>query len=173
MARGKEMMDDEARLDAALVTERPPSVGEGEGNPAALLAQFQQFMKMGIELGWLHQRPDGTMVLPGSPVSKRREIGSACTCSQCGPHNQRHWICVICGSAHEYVIERPRASWPHLGPAGVAGRLDAVCTDACAREYLQSMRAARGNSDVPGMPNVPMNGSDGELGLLMAQGLAG
>lgn len=176
MARGKEQTDDtEARLDAALVTGQRPSEGEAPAVLPDLQSMYQQFqglMSLFVQSGMIHQRPDGTIVLPGTQAAKREIKGSACDCSQCNEHNQRHWICVICGSAHEYVIQLPRNSWSILGPAGTAGRLDAVCTDACAREYLQ-MQTQRSIQNQNGTLPAPMHGATQDMALIMAQGLGG
>src|SRR6266404_4378449 len=82
-------------------------------DPQAQLAQLLQLMKTYRDAGMIQERPDGSFMLPGQKNAAwdaRVKVGSTCECPACTPHNQRHWLCMVCGSVHEWVLvnDRPR-----------------------------------------------------------------
>src|SRR5207244_4433363 len=107
-----------------------PSAGTGSQSSAGfdanaavatLLSSLQEFRDAGL----IQQRLDGAFVLPGHKDSRweeRLKIGSTCACPSCTPHNQRHWVCMVCNSVHEWVLvaDRPRTMRTQLGAGGVA-----------------------------------------------------
>lgn len=135
-------------------------------NPEEQLAQLLKLMQSYAGSGLVQQRPDGSFLFPGQSDTRWEErlaIGSTCTCAACTPHNQRHWICMVCHSSHEWVLvqDRPRTMKTQLGQGGVAGFVHLVCSNECALEYRR--RAGMGDAGVmvPGMDRqVPVAGGD-------------
>ena len=97
-------------------------------DPQEQLAQLLKLMQSYRDAGMIQQRGDGSFVLPGQQDARwdaRLKVGSTCHCQACTIHNQRHWICMICHSSHEWVLvaDRPRTMRTELGQ----GAWRAVC----------------------------------------------
>ena len=167
---GDDEIDEE--LDDLLTTqsaEQPLTVDKPPPppfDPQAQLAQLLQLMHTYRDAGMIQQRADGSFMLPGQKDSAweaRLQVGSACACSSCTPHNQRHWLCMVCGTAHEWVLvtDRPRTMQTRLGQGGVAGYVHLVDSNECALEYRRRMGLGEGVAMVPGQERpVPVAGGD-------------
>ncbi len=135
-------------------------------DPQAQLAQLLQLMHTYRDAGMIQQRADGSFMLPGQKDSAweaRLLVGSACACPSCTPHNQRHWLCMVCGTPHEWVLvtDRPRTMQTRLGQGGVAGYVHLVDSNECALEYRRRMGLGEGVAMVPGQDRpVPVAGGD-------------
>ncbi len=134
-------------------------------DPGAATQQLADLMRMYLAQGLIHQRPDGSFILPGqsNPVQEHvLQIGSLCQCPLCSEHNQLHWRCVICLQVHEWSTNPPGQDkqFPR-GQVGRGGmRLYAVDSDSCKREYLQR-QGGMGGVTVPGMARtIPVAGGD-------------
>lgn len=161
---------DEEELETALSTHHGP-LRDSPPTPPAFDAQTQieqllKLMQTYRDAGMIQQRPDGSFILPGQKDTRweaRVKMGSECTCERCTPHNQRHWLCMVCHSVHEWVMvnDRPRTMRTQLGQGGVAGFLHLVCSNECALEYRRRMGMGEGVAMVPGQDRaVPIAGGD-------------
>jgi len=135
-------------------------------DPQAQLAQLLQLMQSYRDAGMIQERPDGSFMLPGQKNAAwdaRVKVGSTCECPACTPHNQRHWLCMVCGSVHEWVLvnDRPRTMRTQLGQGGVAGFVHLVCSNECGLEYRRRMGMGEGVAMVPGQERaIPVAGGD-------------
>jgi hypothetical protein len=164
--------DDPGSLDDVLTTQRAdqPLTVERQAPPAfdpqAQLTQLLQLMETYRDAGMIQQRADGSFMLPGQKNAvwdERLRTGSACQCDGCTPHNQRHWLCMVCGSQHEWVLvnDRPRTMQTRLGQGGVAGYVHLVCSNECALEYRRRMGMGEGVAMVPGVERqIPIAGGE-------------
>lgn len=149
--------------DTPLVTDRQPPP---PFNPQEQLSQLLTLMKTYRDAGMIQERADGSFMLPGQKDSRweaRLKVGSACDCMNCTPHNQRHWLCMVCGSQHEWVLvtDRPRTMRTQLGQGGVAGFVHLVDSNECALEYRRRMGMGEGVAMVPGQERpIPVAGGD-------------
>lgn len=169
-----ESIDSETQdeLDDLLTTQagEPPLIVEKPSpppfDPQAQLSQLLELMKSYRDIGMIQERADGSFMLPGQKDSRwdaRLKTGSACDCMTCTPHNQRHWLCMVCGAQHEWVLvtDRPRTMRTQLGQGGVAGFVHLVDSNECALEYRRRMGMGEGVAMVPGQERtIPVAGGD-------------
>lgn len=162
-----------------LVESDPSGAGEAQSSeapapfdPRASVAQLSELMQMYERQGLIHQRPDGSYVVPGAANPQQEAVaerGSACDCLACSPHDQRHWRCVICLTQYEWAIQRPRASWP-MGRTGYNGMLlFAVDSDACAREFLARQKGRDTVAGGFGGVDRPVPVAGGDEGFFLPQ----
>jgi hypothetical protein len=128
--------------------EEPPPPGQTAGlvkaeekaafDPLKQTLELAQLLQTFVAGGLIQQRQDCSLIVPGMQRAPLRP-DSSCHCARCGPHNQNHWICMHCGSAHEWVMvnDRPITMRQILGDAGKAGAVHLVCSNACALAYKQ------------------------------------
>ena len=110
----------------------------------ALLAEA---LRLGLQYHLVEKQPDGTFLLAGQSRTTRRE-SSDCTCQQCTPQAQQHWICVVCHSGpHDWLMVKPQYERQALKPGGIEGTRHAACSAQCARDYLSTL--GRQPSGVP------------------------
>jgi hypothetical protein len=172
-AARKETTDDTQALASALDPALPPSAVATVAEPApqpfdvqGSLNQLLTIMQQYRDAGLIQQLPDGSFRLPGQQDAlwqQRLAQGSECHCRACTPHNQRHWICMICNSIHEWVLvqDKPITMQTRLTAGGVTGYVHNVCSNACALEYRRRLGQGSGTVMVPGEDRaVPVAGGD-------------
>lgn len=145
-----------------------------EDKLALLLQQFEATQRLLASMGAGRIAADGSFIL-GRQLEMRKQrdaLGSDCTCDECTPYNQRHWVCFMCGSGPwEWHTRAPRTQRTLLAPGNKAGIRHAVCSDRCGRDYLEGLgRVPSGEPPVPQVPieHLPRSGDDGE-GFLSLQ----
>lgn len=151
----EEPEDTESPADGDDEPDHPETLGDEEagraGRPtvpiervSALLAEA---LRLGLQYHLVEKQPDGTLLLAGQSRTTRRE-SSDCTCQQCTPHAQQHWICVVCHSGpHDWLMVKPQYERQALKPGGIEGTRHAACSAQCARDYLSTL--GRQPSGVP------------------------
>lgn len=110
-------------------------------------ALLSEALRLGLQYHLVEKQPDGTFLLAGQTRTTRRE-SSDCTCQQCSPHAQMHWVCVVCHSGpHDWLMVKPQYERQALKPGGIEGTRHAACSAQCAREYMSTL--GRQPSGVP------------------------
>jgi len=127
-----------------------PVVGEpvqGQQAIARVKALLTEALRLGVQYHLIEKQPDGALLLAGQVRQSRRD-SSDCTCQQCSPHSQQHWICVVCHSGpHDWLMVKPQYERQALKAGGIEGTRHATCSAQCARDYLQGL--GRQPSGVP------------------------